>query len=237
MLTLSYATSDLAAYTSEAQAEQRDERPNGAIDRTKYKTKLCRNYVNGQECPYGDRCVFAHGESEKSGPPASSVMYRTTSAASVIPILPVVRHAVYVTAMPATADPAPEGLAPQGSFVDAQADDASSTTYNTPASQGLQTPLQGNLMPMELPPMPSLSRGDGQALDEQSQASRSPPPPVHYRYEPYALSGVTTVAVLQTGPASSADSSHNTLSDCGESDRVSSYSPAPFEGTADAASS
>eukprot|EP01063_Lacrimia_lanifica_P033270 TRINITY_DN5869_c0_g1_i4.p2 TRINITY_DN5869_c0_g1~~TRINITY_DN5869_c0_g1_i4.p2 ORF type:complete len:320 (+),score=136.21 TRINITY_DN5869_c0_g1_i4:82-1041(+) len=36
----------------------------GAIDHTKYKTKMCRNYLKGQVCPFGDRCAFAHGEVE-----------------------------------------------------------------------------------------------------------------------------------------------------------------------------
>lgn len=31
------------------------------IDQRKYKTKLCRTWSSGNQCPYGDRCVFAHG--------------------------------------------------------------------------------------------------------------------------------------------------------------------------------
>eukprot|EP01065_Artemidia_motanka_P013935 TRINITY_DN1788_c3_g1_i2.p2 TRINITY_DN1788_c3_g1~~TRINITY_DN1788_c3_g1_i2.p2 ORF type:complete len:362 (+),score=85.50 TRINITY_DN1788_c3_g1_i2:121-1206(+) len=31
------------------------------IDSRKYKTKLCRNWSSAVTCPYGDRCVFAHG--------------------------------------------------------------------------------------------------------------------------------------------------------------------------------
>lgn len=33
-----------------------------AIDVNKYKTKVCRNWQQGTPCPYGDRCVFAHGD-------------------------------------------------------------------------------------------------------------------------------------------------------------------------------
>ena len=29
-----------------------------------YKTTLCRNYMNEGECPYKDKCQFAHGRSE-----------------------------------------------------------------------------------------------------------------------------------------------------------------------------
>eukprot|EP01059_Diplonema_ambulator_P009710 TRINITY_DN1964_c0_g1_i2.p1 TRINITY_DN1964_c0_g1~~TRINITY_DN1964_c0_g1_i2.p1 ORF type:complete len:224 (+),score=62.76 TRINITY_DN1964_c0_g1_i2:56-673(+) len=36
-----------------------------AIDRSKFKTKLCKNWASGTECPYGARCVFAHGKHEK----------------------------------------------------------------------------------------------------------------------------------------------------------------------------
>lgn len=38
-----------------------DNKDDTAIDARKYKTKLCRNWQSGTPCPYGDRCVFAHG--------------------------------------------------------------------------------------------------------------------------------------------------------------------------------
>ncbi|KAA6387895.1 MAG: hypothetical protein EZS28_016578, partial [Streblomastix strix] len=30
----------------------------------RYKTELCRNFMESKFCPYGDRCEFAHGLSE-----------------------------------------------------------------------------------------------------------------------------------------------------------------------------
>lgn len=32
------------------------------IDGTKYKTELCRNWIELGECHYGDKCNFAHGK-------------------------------------------------------------------------------------------------------------------------------------------------------------------------------
>ena len=30
----------------------------------RYKTALCKKYMQAQSCPYGDKCQFAHGEQE-----------------------------------------------------------------------------------------------------------------------------------------------------------------------------
>ena len=30
----------------------------------RYKTALCKKYMQNQSCPYGDKCQFAHGEQE-----------------------------------------------------------------------------------------------------------------------------------------------------------------------------
>lgn len=38
-------------------------------DPTKYKTKLCRHFLNTGTCPFMERCGFAHGQMELTGPP------------------------------------------------------------------------------------------------------------------------------------------------------------------------
>ncbi|CAD2218059.1 zinc finger protein ZFP1 [Angomonas deanei] len=43
------------------------------IDYSKFKTKLCRNYLNGIPCPFEDRCAFAHGETEANAEVQSPV--------------------------------------------------------------------------------------------------------------------------------------------------------------------
>jgi len=37
------------------------------LDPTRYKTALCRNWSRKGECPYGVRCVYAHGNTELRG--------------------------------------------------------------------------------------------------------------------------------------------------------------------------
>lgn len=34
---------------------------NNSIDYSKFKTKMCRNFLMGVPCPFEDRCAFAHG--------------------------------------------------------------------------------------------------------------------------------------------------------------------------------
>eukprot|EP00659_Diplonema_papillatum_P019548 gene19548-30115_t len=65
-----------------------------AIDKNKYKTRLCRNWTNGQECPYGDRCVFAHGEHEKKreGAMPAGVVDLSTQPATIVPQTLVIRR-------------------------------------------------------------------------------------------------------------------------------------------------
>ena len=33
-------------------------------DRTKYKTEMCKNWVDRGWCRYNDKCQFAHGQAE-----------------------------------------------------------------------------------------------------------------------------------------------------------------------------
>ena len=34
------------------------------IDKTKFKTEMCKNWIEKQQCNYGDKCKFAHGKLE-----------------------------------------------------------------------------------------------------------------------------------------------------------------------------
>lgn len=36
--------------------------PGSRIDYSKFKTKLCRHFVQGSRCPFEDRCAFSHGD-------------------------------------------------------------------------------------------------------------------------------------------------------------------------------
>jgi hypothetical protein len=39
---------------------------NNSIDYSKFKTKMCRNYMLGLRCPFEDRCAFSHGPIPRS---------------------------------------------------------------------------------------------------------------------------------------------------------------------------
>lgn len=34
------------------------------LNRENYRTKICNFYKQGKDCPFGDKCFFAHGEKE-----------------------------------------------------------------------------------------------------------------------------------------------------------------------------
>lgn len=34
------------------------------VDKTKYKTEMCKNWIEVGTCRYGNKCQFAHGEQE-----------------------------------------------------------------------------------------------------------------------------------------------------------------------------
>ena len=53
------------------------------IDVTKLKTRLCRHFMDSGECPFGDKCAFAHGMHEMSVVPSCyTASSHTTESAS-----------------------------------------------------------------------------------------------------------------------------------------------------------
>ena len=60
-----------------------------SIDYSKFKTKLCRHYLNGFQCPFEDRCAFSHGEAPRSRqPPPSFQEYQSSVESSPVKGLP-----------------------------------------------------------------------------------------------------------------------------------------------------
>ncbi|EFO21935.1 hypothetical protein LOAG_06554 [Loa loa] len=57
---------------SEREELQREQRKRNA-----YKTSLCKPFRENNICPYGDECVFAHGEKELRLPPQAHPKYKT----------------------------------------------------------------------------------------------------------------------------------------------------------------
>ena len=49
------------------------------VDKTKYKTEMCKNWIEIGLCRYGTKCQFAHGEHELMGkaPPINNNKYKS----------------------------------------------------------------------------------------------------------------------------------------------------------------
>jgi hypothetical protein len=55
---------DVVSRTKHRKSKDRAQEPNAAVDAVRYKTKLCKNWQQFEKCPYGPRCLFAHGAKE-----------------------------------------------------------------------------------------------------------------------------------------------------------------------------
>lgn len=53
------------------------------IDQTKLKTKVCRYYLLGATCPFGENCAFSHSDAAMASPPAPAFAMTTKGATSV----------------------------------------------------------------------------------------------------------------------------------------------------------
>ncbi len=53
--------------------------PQQKVDKTKYKTEMCKNWIEVGHCRYGVKCQFAHGDHELHGkaPPANNNKYKS----------------------------------------------------------------------------------------------------------------------------------------------------------------
>lgn len=54
-----------SGYTSEESTQvSKDAKSNEKVDEQKYKTQMCANWIEKNECRYGNKCQFAHGKDE-----------------------------------------------------------------------------------------------------------------------------------------------------------------------------
>ena len=53
-------------YQSEVSRDFQDlkNQPKPKVDKTKYKTEMCKNWIESGQCRYGNKCQFAHGNVE-----------------------------------------------------------------------------------------------------------------------------------------------------------------------------
>ena len=117
---------------------------NNQSDSIYYKTSLCRNFQENGYCQYGDKCKFAHGESDlKQAPP--KVGGGPTGAYNMYAEQQPFQSSYYPTAAPMAAAP-PIGFAyPAGyqPFPYHQASEtAASDTFSSPTSTQVSDPAQ-----------------------------------------------------------------------------------------------
>jgi hypothetical protein len=55
---------DSSSRPKRKKGKDRNPEPNPAVDAVRYKTKMCKNWQQFEKCPYGPRCLFAHGSKE-----------------------------------------------------------------------------------------------------------------------------------------------------------------------------
>lgn len=60
---------------------------NTALDPVRYKTKLCKNWQQQEKCPYGPRCLFAHGTKEMRTYSVNSSAINTACNSSCVLLL------------------------------------------------------------------------------------------------------------------------------------------------------
>ena len=49
----------------------------GKVDKTKYKTEMCKNWIETGQCRYGNKCQFAHGNVEVICKEPSNTKYKS----------------------------------------------------------------------------------------------------------------------------------------------------------------
>ena len=54
------------------------------VDKTKYKTEMCKNWIEVGQCRYGNKCQFAHGDHELMGkaPPVNNNKYKSKTCST-----------------------------------------------------------------------------------------------------------------------------------------------------------
>eukprot|EP01064_Diplonema_japonicum_P002651 TRINITY_DN1169_c0_g1_i1.p1 TRINITY_DN1169_c0_g1~~TRINITY_DN1169_c0_g1_i1.p1 ORF type:complete len:260 (+),score=86.47 TRINITY_DN1169_c0_g1_i1:157-936(+) len=195
-------------------ADDEEER-SSAIDKTKYKTRLCRNWAGGNECPYGDRCVFAHGDHEK----------RKGSDPLQLESLPLKRtESVGSSARLATALSTPL----DSSTTWYQAEPAVQN-YSFHYSNGTPTTAEPQYLEASFATVPEQEYEYGQDIERQhSEVSAPTPVATLYRFEPYMGDTVCRVAVHEASAfvlAHTATTESNGLSDGGASESTSDSEP------------
>jgi butyrate response factor 1 len=67
-----------------ARAGGKKEKIEEKVDKTKYKTEMCKNWIEVGLCRYGNKCQFAHGGKELLGkaPPVNNIKYKSKTCST-----------------------------------------------------------------------------------------------------------------------------------------------------------
>ena len=74
-----YSSTDLPSSTSQSNNNVLPPSQDQKVDKTKYKTEMCKNWIEVNHCRYGNKCQFAHGNFELHGkaPPVNNNKYKS----------------------------------------------------------------------------------------------------------------------------------------------------------------
>lgn len=139
-----------------------------SIDQSKLKTKMCRHYLMGLQCPFEARCAFAHGEEQlvsdrpaTHSPVAAASTALSTASTAPSSIAPPVRGPLF---------------APRAPTVESMPPPPPPPSYHAFVSQSQ-----------------SMSGAGSEADNESPRVSRPPSPPAYptrFRYEPYSHTAI-----------------------------------------------
>ena len=173
-----HMSQEIEIQLTEAQQQQQQQQQAASIDPNKFKTKICRNWQQG-ECMYSERCAFAHGEVDKR---------RTGDLVAMRKMQQTSYDQIYFQQQYNNTTNGYE----QHEIEMYSALDNSSYVEST--CDEMMTPQTSIMTPVQTPITKSLFTTNVFPCDDKSQCSSTPSFPV-YRYEPYGSDQVSQVPV------------------------------------------
>eukprot|EP01063_Lacrimia_lanifica_P027066 TRINITY_DN3749_c0_g2_i1.p2 TRINITY_DN3749_c0_g2~~TRINITY_DN3749_c0_g2_i1.p2 ORF type:complete len:295 (+),score=102.34 TRINITY_DN3749_c0_g2_i1:147-1031(+) len=201
-----------------------------AIDKTKLKTKMCRNWLTGSRCPYGERCAYAHGEEDRADTQSKQQQQQQQQHGSApIPMTQTNKeHAGHGSRPTPASQSVPQGSSWAGGYAPSltrqtSGFESNQTTPFTPALEADSYSTNGSFLDQ------STSIAGGHAGSMSGSMYDAAPlsgsfNSSFYRYEPYSGTQVTQVPVFTESDLAQQSTAERSNSSC-ESAEPGSPSP------------